>query len=92
MADLLIPFVDQVEDGLEEESQQIEAEQEGSQVLAAVAEIVFQMVAFGFEHVIIFVLNLPAGPAWQFLREGTGQWKCWEYGEVTVQNVRVAGF
>ena len=32
-------------------------------MLAAVAEIVFQVIAFGFEYVIVFVFHFPTGPA-----------------------------
>jgi hypothetical protein len=52
-----------LQDGMEKKRQQIEAEQKRCQVLLAMAKVMLNMIAFGFEHGIVFVLNLPAPAA-----------------------------
>ena len=37
--------------------------QQGGEVLFAVAEVVFEVIALGLEGVVVFVLDLPASPA-----------------------------
>src|SRR5256885_4662075 len=44
---------------MEQEGQQIEAEHCRREILLAVAEVMFEMVALGLEHVVVFVFNLP---------------------------------
>ena len=56
-------IVGQVGDGVEREGQQVEDGKDGREVLLAVAEIVFEVVALGFQGVEAFVLDLPARPA-----------------------------
>src|SRR5437879_8520168 len=44
---------------MKQEGQQIEAEHGRREILLAVAEVMFEMVALGLEHVVVFVFNLP---------------------------------
>src|SRR5688572_16446562 len=44
---------------MEQEGQQIEAEHGRREILLAVAEVMLDMVAFGLQHVVVFVFNLP---------------------------------
>ena len=44
----------QVGDGVEREGQQVEDGEDGREVLLAVAEIVFEVIAFGFQDVEAF--------------------------------------
>src|SRR5271170_2950420 len=50
-------------DGVEGEGQQVEGGEDGGQVLLAVAEIVFEVIALVFQGIEAFVLDLPACPA-----------------------------
>ena len=59
----LVFLVNQLLHGVQQEGQQVEGGQQGRQMLLAVAEIVRQMVALGFERVIVFVLDFPARSA-----------------------------
>jgi len=45
---------------MEQKGEKVEAEQKRGEVLLAMAKIVFQMVPFGLEHVVLFVFDLPA--------------------------------
>ena len=56
-------IVGQVGDGVEREGQQVEDGKDGREVLLAVAEIVFEVIALGFQGIEAFVLDLPACPA-----------------------------
>ena len=52
-----------LQDGVEQEGQQIETEQKRREVLLAVTKVVLQMVALGLEYVVVFVFDLPPPPA-----------------------------
>jgi len=56
-------IIGDVADGMEGEGQQVEAGEYGSQVLLAVAEVVFEVVAVVLEGVEGLVLDLPSGAA-----------------------------
>ena len=43
--------------------QDIQRCQRLTEVLAVMAEVVLQVVALGFEGVVVFILNLPSGPS-----------------------------
>ena len=47
---------------MEQKSQQIQGQKESSQMLFSMTEIMFQVVALGFEHIVIFVFRLPTSP------------------------------
>src|SRR5262245_12959086 len=46
---------------MKKESEQIEGQQETGQIVLAVTKVVFEMITFGFEDVVVFVLDFPAG-------------------------------
>jgi hypothetical protein len=48
---------------MEQKGQKIETEHHRREVLLAMPKVVLQMVAFGLEHVVIFVFDLPASTA-----------------------------
>ena len=50
-------------DGVEGEGQQVEGGEDGGQVLFAVAEVVFEVIALCFQDVEAFVFDLPARPS-----------------------------
>src|SRR5215472_6048990 len=52
-----------IADRVEGEGEQIEGDQQSGQVLLAVAEVVLEVVAIGFENVEGLVLNFPSGTA-----------------------------
>jgi hypothetical protein len=52
-----------LQDGMEKKRQPIEAEQQRCQVLLAMTKVMLNMRACGFEHVLVFVRNLPAPAA-----------------------------
>jgi hypothetical protein len=56
-----ILIIGQFQDGVEEKGEQVEGQQKTSQVLFAVAEVVLQVIALGFEDIVVFVFTLPAG-------------------------------
>ena len=58
-----LQFVGDVAVGMKREGQKVEGNENRGKVLLAVAEIVFEMVTFGFEHVKCLIFNFPAGPA-----------------------------
>ena len=62
LPDRPITLIDQVKDGVPQEGQQVEGEQQRRQILLPMPEVVFQMVAFGLEDVVVFVFDLPARP------------------------------
>src|SRR5208282_4252369 len=49
--------------GVEGEGQQVEGGEDGGQVLLAVSEIVFEVIALCFQDVEAFVFDLPARPS-----------------------------
>ena len=49
-----------LQDGVEQEGQQIETEQKRREGLLSVTKVVLQMVALGLEHVVVFVFDLPS--------------------------------
>ena len=57
------PFLGMVTDGMEGKRQQIECNQQGGQVLLAVPEAMFKVVAIVLQDVERLVLDLPAGAA-----------------------------
>src|SRR3954471_11164328 len=56
-------FIADVADGVDGERQQVQADQDGGEVLLAVSEAVLEVVALGLEHVERLVLDLPSRPA-----------------------------
>ena len=48
---------------MEEKRQQVEPEQKRCQVSLAVPKVMFDMIALGFEHVVVFVRNFPSPTA-----------------------------
>jgi len=53
--------IQQVQNGVEEKGQQIEGQQEGRQMLVSMPKVVFEVVAFGFEDIVVLILHFPAG-------------------------------
>ncbi len=51
------------EDGVEQKSEQVEADQGRGEMVVAVTEVVFQVIALGFQRVVVFILDFPAGAA-----------------------------
>src|SRR3989442_9282621 len=47
---------------MEQKGQQSEAEHKRRQIALAMTEVVLQMIALGFEHVVVFVFDLPTPP------------------------------
>lgn len=60
IAQELVVAVEQVEQGVKQKRQDVEGRKKGGKMLLAVTEIVFEMVAAGFEGVVVLVLDLPA--------------------------------
>ena len=58
-----VVLVGKFQDGVEEEGQDVQNGQEQGKMSLAVAEIMFLMIALGFEGVVVLVLDLPAGAA-----------------------------
>jgi len=48
---------------VEQQGQQVEAEQKRREVLRAMPKVVLEMIPLGFEHVIVFVFDRPTPPA-----------------------------
>ena len=48
---------------MERKGEQVQAEHRGREILLAVAEVMFEMVALGLEDVVVFVFNLPPSTA-----------------------------
>src|SRR2546421_3076713 len=44
---------------MEQQGEQVEAERPGREVLLAMPKVVFDMVALGLEHIVVFVFDLP---------------------------------
>ena len=59
VAQKLVVAVEQVEKGVEQEREEVEGHEQGGKMLLAVTEIMFEMVALGFESVIVLILDLP---------------------------------
>ena len=47
---------------MEQQGQQVEAEQKRRQILLAMTNVVLQMIALRLEHIVVFVCDLPAPP------------------------------
>lgn len=58
-----VALIGQFQQGVQAKGQQVHCRQEAGEMLFAVTEVVFQMIAPVFEHVVVFVFNLPARPA-----------------------------
>lgn len=56
----LVFFVHQAHDSVEQKSQQVQTEQQGRQELCSLSEIVFEMIAFGLEDIVVFIFDFPA--------------------------------
>lgn len=50
LTNLLVGRIEQLEKGVEQKSQQIQGQKESSQMLLSMTEIMFQVIALGFEH------------------------------------------
>ncbi len=61
LAEALVARVHQIQHGVKQEGQEIEGGQQGGEVCLAVAEVVGQVIAFGFKRIVVSVLHLPAG-------------------------------
>ena len=48
---------------MEKKRQQVEAEQKRCQVSLAMTKVMLDMIALGFEHVVVFVLDFPSPTA-----------------------------
>ena len=59
----LIARVGEIENRVQEKRQDIQRCQSLTQMHGAVAEVVFQVIAFGLERIDILVLDLPASPS-----------------------------
>ena len=57
----LVEVVNQMQGGMQEKGQEIEHQKNLSQMLGTMAEVVFDVVAFAFQNVDTFVLNLATG-------------------------------
>ena len=55
--------IEQVEQGVKEKGQEMEGRQECGQMLRAMAEVVFEMIALIFEGIVVFILDFPARTA-----------------------------
>src|SRR4051794_22922452 len=59
-AQALIDVVAQVQDGVAEESEQVEQNEDHGKVLFAMTEVVFEMIAIVLEDIVVLVLDFPA--------------------------------
>ena len=64
----LVLFIHQAHDGVKEKSQQVQTEQQGGKELCAVSEIVFQMIAFGFQNIVVLVFDVSTSSTTIFQR------------------------
>ena len=46
---------------MEQQCSEMQRESHGGQVLLAMAVVMFEMIAFGFEDMVVLVLDVPAG-------------------------------
>jgi hypothetical protein len=60
---VVVLSVEQIEQRVKKKGQEIEGGQEGCEVLRAMAEVVFEMIALSFEGMVVFILDFPAGAA-----------------------------
>lgn len=61
LADGMIDGIGHIENGVQQESQQVEREQNGREIVLAVTKVVFQMIAIVLQDVMALVLGFPAG-------------------------------
>jgi len=61
-ADEPVTLIPQLQQGVQAEGQQVHRQQQAGEMLLAVTEVVFQVIAPVLEHVVVFVLDLPARP------------------------------
>ena len=57
-----VGLIEPAQGGMPQERQEIQAGEDCRQLLLAVTQVVFEMVALGLEGVVVLVLDLPAGP------------------------------
>ena len=62
-ADQTIRLIAKGQEGVEEKSEDIHRGQQGREMLIAATEVMFEIVALGFQRVIVLVFDLPAGAA-----------------------------
>ena len=62
-ADETVVLVAKVQEGVVEERQDVHRRQKRGKMFLAVAKVVFEVVTAVFENVVVFVLDLPTGPA-----------------------------
>lgn len=60
LADGPLLFIDQIQNGVVQKDQQVQRKQERGEMLIAMSEVVFNMIALGLENIIILVFDLPA--------------------------------
>jgi len=61
-ADAPIGSVVEVQEGVHQEGEDVQRGEHGAEVFLPVPEVVFERVAFGFERVVVFVLDFPPAP------------------------------
>ena len=52
--------IEQIKESVKEKGQEVEGRQERGEMVRAMAEVVFKMIALSFEGIITFILDLPA--------------------------------
>ena len=58
----LVGRIDEMQDGMKQERQHVEGEQGHGEVLLAMTKIMLQVIALGFEDIVVFILAFPPGP------------------------------
>ena len=54
-------FVDELEQGVKQKADDIQRQKCLGEVATAMTEVVFEMITFGLEHIVVLVFHLPAG-------------------------------
>jgi hypothetical protein len=63
LSDALVGGINEVQDGMEQESENVEGEQRHGEVVLAMTKIMLQVIALGFEDIVVFILAFPSGPS-----------------------------
>jgi len=58
--DQFVFFIQNIQGCMKKEGQEIERKQKGGQVLFPMAEVMFEVISFCFQGIIVFVLNFPS--------------------------------
>jgi len=59
LAKQCVPGIAPFQDGMEQEGKQVEAQHQRREILLTMSKVVLDMVAFGLEHIVVFVCDLP---------------------------------